>query len=102
MSMSQLTFILIYYTTLLRSEELHRQALELYEKMLGPEHPDTLMNMNNLAVVLEYERKYTGANSMHLRTSNPRARMMNTATAGLSNTRTITPEPSSSTAAWTT
>ena len=31
---------------------MHRRALELREKVLGPEHPDTLTSMNNLAELL--------------------------------------------------
>jgi hypothetical protein len=30
------------------AEEMHRQALELCEKVLGPKHPSTLASMNNL------------------------------------------------------
>jgi hypothetical protein len=33
------------------AEELHRRALELTEKVLGREHPDTLDSMNSLALL---------------------------------------------------
>jgi hypothetical protein len=29
------------------AEEMHRRALKLYEKALGPKHPATLASMNN-------------------------------------------------------
>jgi len=43
---------------------MHRQALELSEKVLGPEHPDTLASMNNLALVLDSQGKYEAAEEM--------------------------------------
>jgi hypothetical protein len=33
------------------------EALEVSERVLGPEHPDTLGSVNNLAVLLESIRK---------------------------------------------
>ncbi len=43
---------------------MHQWALELREKVLGPEYPDTLASMNNLVVALDgqgkYEREGTG------------------------------------------
>ena len=35
------------------AEAMHRQALRGYEKVLGPEHPDTLTSVNNIGLVLE-------------------------------------------------
>ena len=32
------------------AEKLDTQVLNLHLKLLGPEHPNTLLNMNNLAV----------------------------------------------------
>ncbi|KAH0547852.1 hypothetical protein FGG08_000110 [Glutinoglossum americanum] len=40
-------------------------ALFIRENTLGPEHPDTLMSMNNLAVVLSHQGKYETAEEMH-------------------------------------
>ena len=34
------------------AEQMHRQALELRQKVLGPEHPDTLTSMGELAHVI--------------------------------------------------
>jgi hypothetical protein len=35
------------------AEPLYRETLQLTEKVLGKEHPDTLQSMNNLAVLLQ-------------------------------------------------
>ena len=48
-----------------QAEEMHRQALELRETVLGKEHPDTLTSMNNLASVLSDQGKYEQAEEMH-------------------------------------
>ena len=37
---------------LTEAEALYRKTLELRSKVLGPEHPDTLISMNNLAILL--------------------------------------------------
>ncbi|KAK3613216.1 hypothetical protein LTR22_028246, partial [Elasticomyces elasticus] len=37
------------------AEAMNRQALKGYEKALGPEHPDTLTSVSNLALVLRYQ-----------------------------------------------
>jgi tetratricopeptide (TPR) repeat protein len=43
-------------------------ALSTREDVLGPEHPNTLMSINNLAGVLYDQGKYETAEKMHLRT----------------------------------
>ena len=43
---------------------MYQQTLELREKVLGKEHPDTLTSMNNLAV-LSSQGKYEEAEEMH-------------------------------------
>ena len=40
---------------------LHRQALELREKILGQEHPDVAQSLNNLATVYVEQRRYAEA-----------------------------------------
>ncbi|KAK5290627.1 hypothetical protein LTR99_011028 [Exophiala xenobiotica] len=47
------------------AEEMHRQALDLREKVLGEEHLDTLDSMNNLAIVLQQQGKYKEAEEIH-------------------------------------
>ncbi|KAM0368168.1 hypothetical protein ACHAPY_011552 [Fusarium culmorum] len=44
--------------------QMFRQALLGYEKVLGSEHPDTLMSINNLGSVLQYQGKYEEAEAM--------------------------------------
>ena len=39
------------------AEGLHRRALEGGESQLGPQHPDTLVSVNNLAMLLEKQGK---------------------------------------------
>jgi len=41
------------------------KLLNIYEAMLGKEHPDTLMSMNSLALVLNSQGKYDEAEAMH-------------------------------------
>ncbi|KAK8000501.1 TPR-like protein [Apiospora arundinis] len=50
------------------AERLYRPALELSEKVLGREHPDTLGSMNNLANVLDNQGKYLEAEQIHRQT----------------------------------
>jgi tetratricopeptide (TPR) repeat protein len=40
------------------AEQIHRQALELREKVLGREHPNTLTSINSLGSILNNEGKY--------------------------------------------
>ena len=39
------------------AEPLYRETLQLTEKVLGKEHPDTLASMNNLAALFESQGK---------------------------------------------
>ncbi|CUS15720.1 unnamed protein product, partial [Tuber aestivum] len=47
------------------SEAVHRRVLEGSEKILGPDHPDTLTSVNNLATVLKTQGKYDESEVMH-------------------------------------
>ena len=44
-----------------QAETEYRAVLQLREKILGPEHPDTLKTRNNLALALDYQAKYADA-----------------------------------------
>lgn len=46
------------------AKEMYRRVLELSEKVLAPKQPDTLTNMNNLAVMLWDQGKYEAAISI--------------------------------------
>ena len=45
----------------LQAEELHRRALSGREDQLGPEHPDTLSSVRNLAILLEAKGSFAEA-----------------------------------------
>ena len=55
---------------------MHRQTLELREKVLGKEHPNTLTSMNNLANVLQRMKKYEEAEQMHRQTLELREKVL--------------------------
>ncbi|KAF2185806.1 hypothetical protein K469DRAFT_707474 [Zopfia rhizophila CBS 207.26] len=55
---------------------MHRQALEGYKKVLGPEHSDTLTSINNLGSALERQNKYEEAEAMHQRALEGREKML--------------------------
>ena len=46
---------------------MHQRALKGFEKVLGPEHLDTLTSVSNLGSVLESQGKYEEAEAMHER-----------------------------------
>jgi hypothetical protein len=48
-------------------EAMHRQTLQLQETVLGKDHPDTLMSMNNLAESLDQQEKYAEAEAIRRR-----------------------------------
>jgi tetratricopeptide (TPR) repeat protein len=58
------------------AETPFRQAMEMRERMLGEEHPDTLMSVSNLALVLHYQSKYEEAEIMNRRALNGRERVL--------------------------
>ncbi len=47
------------------AEQIHRQALELRKTALGPEHPATLISLDNLGVTLYRQGKYEEAEQIH-------------------------------------
>src|ERR1051325_7896608 len=49
------------------AEPYYLHALEIYEKQLGPEHPDVASVLNNLAVFYTNERRFAEAEKTHLR-----------------------------------
>ena len=51
-SMSNLAIALPQQGKYDEAEKMHRQTLELREKVLGKEHPHTITSMNNLAPAL--------------------------------------------------
>ena len=51
-------------TCLISAEPICRSALAIYEKILGAEHPDTAISLNNLASLLYNQGKYDQAESL--------------------------------------
>ena len=49
------------------AEWRYRRALNIKEKLLGPDHPDVAMTANNLAVLYKSEGKYEAAESLYRR-----------------------------------
>jgi hypothetical protein len=58
------------------SEQIDRQTLEMREKVLGLEHPDTLTSMHCLAVTLHSQGKYAEAEQMHRQTLELRKKVL--------------------------
>ncbi|KAK5263049.1 hypothetical protein LTR96_011516, partial [Exophiala xenobiotica] len=58
------------------AEEMHRQTLDLREKVLGEEHQSTLGSMNNLALVLRQQGNYEEAEQMHRQTLDLREKVL--------------------------
>jgi len=44
---------------------MHQQALEIREKVLRPEHPDTLSSISNLRLVLKSQGNYKEAKAIY-------------------------------------
>ncbi|EED13534.1 kinesin, putative [Talaromyces stipitatus ATCC 10500] len=49
------------------AEVMHRRAVTMHEKVLGAEHPDTLVSVSHLGLVLRRQVKYKEAEAMHRR-----------------------------------
>jgi tetratricopeptide (TPR) repeat protein len=58
------------------AEPLLRRAHEVCERVLGPEHPDTLGSVNNLAHLLVIRGDYAGAQPLYERVLEARERML--------------------------
>jgi hypothetical protein len=65
MSMNYLGLVLKDKGKYSESEQMHREVLEGTERLLGKEHPNTLMSMSNLATVLGEKGKYGEAEQMY-------------------------------------
>jgi tetratricopeptide (TPR) repeat protein len=60
--MNNLALVLSEQGQYSEAEALHRQTLELYKRILGEQHPSTLISINNLASVLKAQGKHEKAN----------------------------------------
>ncbi len=52
-----------------QAEALYSQTLEIQRRVLGPEHPDTLLSMGNLADTCAKEGKYAQAEALFSQTT---------------------------------
>ena len=43
------------------AEDMYKQALEIDEKILSPEHPDVALTLNNLALLYVDQERYDEA-----------------------------------------
>jgi tetratricopeptide (TPR) repeat protein len=59
-----------------RAERMERSAVTTREEVLGPEHPDTLASMRNLAGVLNSQGKYEEAEAMERQTLAQREKVL--------------------------
>jgi tetratricopeptide (TPR) repeat protein len=50
-----------------RAERTYLRALAIKEKLLGADHPDVAMTLNNLAVVHKAQRQYARAEPLYKR-----------------------------------
>jgi tetratricopeptide (TPR) repeat protein len=66
--MSHLAVALSSQGKYIEAEQTHQQTLELRQKVLGLEHPDTLTSMSHLGAVLSMQGKYVEAEQMHRQT----------------------------------
>ena len=58
------------------AEKVVRMSVEEREKVLGPEHPDTLASVDNLGLVLSSQGKYEEAEAMHRRALEGREKVL--------------------------
>jgi Tfp pilus assembly protein PilF len=58
------------------AEALYRRALEASERVLGPEHPNTLSSVNNLAGLMESKGEYAEAEALYRRALEARERVL--------------------------
>jgi len=50
-----------------QAEDLYRRALAMKEKLLGPEHPDVAVTLNNLATVCRSQDRLEEAKGLYRR-----------------------------------
>ena len=68
LSMNNLASLLYSQGKYELAEPLYQETLQLTEKALGKEHPNTLTSINNLAVLFESQGKYDAAEPLYRET----------------------------------
>jgi tetratricopeptide (TPR) repeat protein len=74
--MGALALLLMDKGDLAAAEPLYRRALEGRERVLGPEHPQTLTSVNNLAGLLESKGDLAAAEPMYRRALEAQERVL--------------------------
>jgi Flp pilus assembly protein TadD len=67
MSLNNLGWLLLLQGKYDEAEPLHRRALAIREKVLGPEHPEVAASLNNVARDLSARGEYGEAEPLFLR-----------------------------------
>ena len=58
------------------AEKLERETLEIQKRVLGPEHPETLMTMYNLTCALNKTGSFVEAEALGRKTLDVRSRVL--------------------------
>jgi tetratricopeptide (TPR) repeat protein len=58
------------------AERLHQRALDARKKSLGPDHPDTLNSVNNLAMLYRNQGRYDEAEQLYVHALEARERLL--------------------------
>ena len=64
------------------AEALYREVINLDEKVLGPEHPNTLNDKMNLATALQADGKYAEAEAQYRDLIKLKAKVIGSGTSG--------------------
>ena len=63
----QIGYYLYYQGRYEEAEPLYKRALEIRERVLGPDHPDTATSLNNLAILYDNQGRYEEAEPLYKR-----------------------------------
>ncbi|KXX72863.1 Kinesin light chain, partial [Madurella mycetomatis] len=74
--MNRLALVFLLQEEYDEAEQLQRQTMELRQKILGVEHPDTLTSMNRLALVFLLQEEYDEAEQLQRQTMELRQRIL--------------------------
>jgi hypothetical protein len=74
--MNNLAIVLEEQGKVKEAEQMHRRTLLLKEKVLGKEHPNTLMSMSNLAVALNGQGNHAEADAIYRGTLSTREKVL--------------------------
>ena len=73
---SDIAYLMYYVAEYKKAEELYKKALEIRERILGEEHPDTATSYNNLGVVYARQGEYKKAEELYKKALEIRERIL--------------------------